>query len=113
MTAASDAPKSADSRSIPSVVALRYTRGSDDAPTVTAKGCGATAEAILAAAREHGVPVREDPDLVLLLSRCELGDAIPTELYSAVARILGYLYALNTAVAAQQEQAVGSDTPPE
>jgi flagellar biosynthesis protein len=113
MTSASDAPKPADPRSISSAVALHYARGSDDAPTVTAKGRGATAEAILAAAREHGVPVREDPDLVELLSRCELGDSIPTELYSAVARILGYLYALNTALAPQAEPAGGSTASPE
>lgn len=111
MTDAHESPKPADPRAIASAVALRYERGSDAAPTVTAKGRGATAEAILAAARAHGVPVREDPDLVELLARCELGDAIPEELYSAVARILGYLYALNSTLASKPESSVVSDAP--
>jgi flagellar biosynthesis protein len=82
-----DAPRSA--------VALRWSPESDDAPRVTAKGRGDVADAILAAARAHGVPVREDKDLVQLLAACDLLDEIPSELYAAVARILSYLHALN------------------
>jgi flagellar biosynthesis protein len=76
-------------------VALRYARGGDAAPRVTAKGRGELAERMLALAREHGVPVREDPDLVALLAACELGDEIPADLYAAVAGLLTYLYRLN------------------
>lgn len=62
---------------------------------MTAKGRGEVADAILAAARAHGVPVREDKDLVELLAACDLLDEIPSELYAAVARILAYLHAVN------------------
>jgi flagellar biosynthesis protein len=79
-----------------SAVALRWSPDHGDAPRVTAKGRGDVADAILAAAREHGVPVREDRDLVELLAACDLLDEIPTELYAAVARILSYLHALNS-----------------
>lgn len=76
-------------------VALRYDPESGSAPRVTAKGRGAVADAILAVARQHGVPVREDRDLVELLSACDRMEEIPVELYTAVAHVLAYLHALN------------------
>ena len=76
-------------------VAVRYERGADAAPNLVAKGAGLLAERILELAREHGIPVREDADLVRLLSLSEVGDEIPTEVYGAVAEILAMLYALN------------------
>ena len=45
--------------------------------------------------REHGIPVREDEDLVELLSGLDLGEEIPAELYEVVAEVLSYLYRLN------------------
>ena len=68
---------------------------STGAPRVVAAGAGALAERMLALARKHGVPVREDPDLLVLLAACEVGDEIPVELYDAVARLLTALYRLN------------------
>lgn len=76
-------------------VALRYDSGGAGAPELVAKGKGEIAEAILASARAHGVPVREDADLLELLSACDLGQEIPTELYAVVAELLTYLYRLN------------------
>ena len=76
-------------------IALRHDRRSDAAPSVVAKGGGEVAERILACAREHGVAVREDRDLVELLSACEVGEEVPIELYEAVARLLSLLYVLN------------------
>ncbi|HPJ08825.1 MAG TPA: EscU/YscU/HrcU family type III secretion system export apparatus switch protein, partial [Deltaproteobacteria bacterium] len=38
-------------------VALKYERGRDAAPKITAKGRGAVADKILALAREHGIPI--------------------------------------------------------
>ncbi|MBI5432122.1 MAG: EscU/YscU/HrcU family type III secretion system export apparatus switch protein [Planctomycetes bacterium] len=83
---------------VPRAAALRYERASTRAPHVLARGRGETAERILALAREHGGPVRADPDLVELLCACEVGDEIPIELYGAVAEILGWLYAHNAAL---------------
>jgi len=85
---ASDAPRAR-------AVALRYEAGGRRAPEVTAKGRGEVAERILEAAREAGVPVHADGDLLELLAVCELGEEIPLELYQAVAELLTYLYRLN------------------
>lgn len=76
-------------------VALRYNPGEDSAPRLVAKGRGHLAERIIALAREHGIPIQEDPDLVELLAVIEVGDLVPEELYGAVAEILAFLYRLN------------------
>ena len=74
-------------------VALRYEgRG---APRVTAQGRGLTAERILALAKEHNIPLREDPDLVYLLAQLDLGDEIPATLYVAVAEVIAFAYRLS------------------
>ena len=94
--------KSPDRNEPKVAVALRYDDQSSSAPRLTAKGRGEVADQILATARAHGVPIREDKDLVELLSACELLDEIPVELYAAVAHVLAYLHALN------QERATGT-----
>ncbi len=91
---------------LPRAVALRYDRqtpppGASAVPRVVAGGQGRIAEAILSLAREHGIPVRSDPDLVALLATCEIGAQIPTELYTAVAELLVWLYRANAALGAQ------------
>jgi flagellar biosynthesis protein len=73
--------------------ALRYT--GTGAPQVIAAGRGHVAEAILAGAREAGVPVHEDPDLADALARLALGDEVPEALWTAVARVLAWAYALD------------------
>ncbi len=76
-------------------VALRYDRAKDGAPRVVAKGQGHLAESIIAAAREHGVPLHEDPNLAAGLSAIDLETEIPAELYRAVAEVLAFIYRLN------------------
>ena len=76
-------------------VAVRYKAGSDTAPTVIAKGQGLLAERILAIAEAEGIHVQEDPDLLGLLAKLEVDDAIPEELYRAVAEVLAFVYRLN------------------
>jgi len=83
----------------PRAVALRYQGGVESAPRVTARGAGELANRILELAREHGVPVREDPDLLELLAACEVGTEIPPELYRAVAEVLVLLQGLNASEA--------------
>ncbi len=73
-----------------STVALRY--DGDSAPRVIAKGKGHIAEEIQDIAREHDIPLYEDPELVRLLSQLELGDEIPQSLYLAVAEIIAFAY---------------------
>ena len=53
-------------------VALIYRPGKDDAPKVTASGRGKVAERIIETAREYGIPVKDDPDLVEVLSKLDI-----------------------------------------
>ena len=76
-------------------VALKYKPGDDHAPRVTAKGTGRLAERIIEMARKHGIPVKDAPDLVEVLSRLDLHDEIPPELYVVVAELLAFVYRLN------------------
>lgn len=78
-------------------VALKYDQSKDRAPRIAAKGKGEIAERIIAIAREHGIPVREDPDMVEVLSRVEIDHEIPPRFYKAVAEILSFIYRVNTA----------------
>lgn len=82
-------------------VALRYE--GHGAPRVTATGRGLTAERIIALAEEHGIPLREDPDLVYLLSQLDLGDEIPAALYVAVAEVIAFAYRLSGRMPAAQK----------
>jgi flagellar biosynthesis protein len=65
------------------------------APKVVASGKGLVAERILAAAREAGVPVKEDRALAEALAGLELDAEIPEDLYKAVAETLAWAYALD------------------
>ena len=76
-------------------VALGYQSGVDVAPQVKASGSGQVADRILEAAREAGVPVREDPDLAEALAVLDLGAAIPPELYGIIAEVLAWAYRAN------------------
>ena len=73
-------------------VALQYSPEKDSAPVIVASGMGYMAEKITEAARKSGVPVYEDDSLATLLSRLQLGAAVPEELYQAVIEI--YIYFL-------------------
>lgn len=73
-------------------IALSYDGSS--APSLTAKGDDELAEAILAIAREYEVPIYENAELVRLLARMELGDAIPEPLYRSIAEIIAFAWHL-------------------
>ena len=76
-------------------VALRYDVGSDGAPRLVAKGADLIAAQIRAAAREHGVPVLEQPPLArALYYTTKLGAEVPRELYTVVAQVLAWVYQL-------------------
>jgi flagellar biosynthesis protein len=62
------------------------------APKILAKGEGVVAEAILARAKEKGIPLRAEPELVSMLMQLELDDYIPPALYAAVAELLVWAY---------------------
>ena len=71
-------------------VALAY--GQLEAPVVTAKGSDELALAIIAEAKRQGVYIAQDPQLVAALSRLDLQQEIPRELYTAVAVVLSWAY---------------------
>ncbi len=75
--------------------AIKYDSAGDSAPQVTASGRGIIAEKIIAIAEENGIPIKNDPDLVQILSKLNVGAEIPVELYRAVAEILAFVYSLN------------------
>ncbi len=75
--------------------AIRYDPAKDDAPRLTAKGKGHVAEKIIELARQHKIPIRTDRALVHILSKLDLDQHIPPELYRAVAEILAFVYSAN------------------
>jgi flagellar biosynthesis protein len=78
-----------------SAAAIEYPEGHGTTPRVTAHGRGHVAERIIEEAQRAGVPIREDAALVELLLQLDLNEAIPPELYQAVAEILVFIYRLN------------------
>ncbi|MGG4220773.1 EscU/YscU/HrcU family type III secretion system export apparatus switch protein [Paenibacillus jamilae] len=88
-------PLEPPSPSMKKAVALKYTPGESEAPIVVAKGSGRIADSILEKAKEHGVPVQEDAALVEVLSKLDLDEQIPAELYQLVAEVLTYIYQMD------------------
>ena len=79
-------------------VAVKYTRG-QAAPEVVAKGADNLALKIRTIAREHGVPIVENPPLARAIYRqVEVGEFIPGDLFEAVAEVLAYLIRLKQLV---------------
>lgn len=75
-------------------VALRYREEEDYAPLVLAKGRGRLAEAILALARQAGVPALTEPELVQMLDKVEVGEYIPPEAYTLAAEVIAFIMRL-------------------
>jgi len=75
--------------------ALRY--DGTGAPRVVAAGNGDFARRIVEAAREAGVPVREDVALAEALGRLQLEAEVPEELWRAVAEVLVWAQRLDGA----------------
>ncbi|MDD6550413.1 MAG: EscU/YscU/HrcU family type III secretion system export apparatus switch protein [Lachnospiraceae bacterium] len=71
-------------------VALSYEAG-DEAPRILATGKGAVAERIIEEAKKSNVPFYKDSALADTLSKLQIGDAIPPELYEVVAQILVFV----------------------
>jgi len=71
-------------------VALSY-EPEDKAPKILATGKGYVADKILEVARQEDIPVHKDEKLAGTLSKLEIGDYIPKELYGVVAEILVFV----------------------
>ncbi len=83
-------------RAIPRTIAVALEVQPDQAaPRITASGRGFVAEQILEIAFANGVKVREDADLVQILTAVDVDSEIPTEAFAAVSEILAYVYRAN------------------
>lgn len=85
-----------EKKDLKKAVALKYDRETQGAPTVTAKGQGLVAHKIIEIAREHDIPIKDDPDLIEVLSSLEINEEIPSEIYVAVAELLAFVYSANS-----------------
>lgn len=85
----------AEAKETAKAVALVYNEKEGSAPRVVASGKGLIAEKIVATAREAGVHIKEDANLVEVLSKIPLGNEIPVELYQTVAEVLAFVYRVN------------------
>jgi len=83
-----------DVKSIRKAVALEYVANSA-APRITGQGEGFVAEAILAKAKEFGIPSRTEPELVEFLMQLKLNELVPPKLYAAVAEVLAWAYEID------------------
>ena len=79
-----------EKKKVKTAVAVAYEPG-DKAPKILASGKGEVAEKIIAKAKENDVPFYKDNKLAETLSKLEIGDAIPPELYEVVAEILVFV----------------------
>ncbi len=79
-----------ENKKLKQAIALEYDP-EDMAPKVVATGRGKIAERIIEAAEEANVPVHQDTPLADTLSKLDIGDFIPPELYEVVAEILVFV----------------------
>lgn len=84
------AEQNEEKKKIKQAVALEYDPN-DPAPKIIATGRGKVAERIIEAAGEANVPVHQDDKLADTLSKLDIGEFIPPELYEVVAEILVFV----------------------
>lgn len=75
-------------------IAVKYNSEEMDAPVVVAKGADNMAMKIREVAREHEVPIVENPPVARMLHTLDLGTQVPEEMFKAVAEILAHVYKL-------------------
>jgi flagellar biosynthesis protein len=85
----------------PAAAAMYYDPAGSAPPEIIATGQGMIAEEIVNAAREHGIPLHQDPGLVEALSKLDIGTMIPRELYAVVAEVLAFVYSVDTEAASR------------
>jgi flagellar biosynthesis protein len=72
-------------------VGLEYEEGRPSAPNLSVKGERLSADEIVRIARRYGVPVVEKPVLAQVLTKLEVDDEIPNDLFEAVAAVMAGL----------------------
>jgi flagellar biosynthesis protein len=76
-------------------IAVHYDKERDTAPKIVAKGKGSIADKIIELAKKNEIPLYEDRDLIEVLSKLDLGQEIPAEMYKLIAEVLVYVYRSN------------------
>lgn len=76
----------------------------ESTPKIKARGAGVIAQRIITIAREYSIPIKEDSDLVEILSKLDLDKEIPDELYPIIAEILSFFYKVNLKVKREKEK---------
>ena len=71
-------------------VAVKYAEGLD-VPVIMAKGEGASAQNILAEAQKNDILIQEDSVLVDFLGMQSVGEAVPEEAWTALAKIFAFI----------------------
>lgn len=89
-------------KKVKTAVALEY-NPSEETPKIVASGKGFLAERIIDKATEAMVPVHKDDRLAHSLSKLEIGDYIPKELYQVVAEVLLFVDRLDRIKAKESE----------
>lgn len=84
-----------EKQNIKKAAALKYDKQKQNAPKINAHGKGETAKTIIKIAEQNGIPIKQDEDLVNMLSEIELNQEIPVELYKAVAEIFSFIYGIS------------------
>ena len=79
-----------EKKKVKQAVAIEY-NPTDMAPKIVATGKGAIADRIIEKAKESDVPIHEDAKLAGTLSKLDIGEYIPPELYEVVAEILVFV----------------------
>lgn len=77
-------------------VAILYDESQTGAPKIVASGKGTIAEKIIETAREAGIHIQQDANLIELLAKVDVGAEIPLELYQTVAEVLAFVYKVNS-----------------
>lgn len=76
-------------------VALKYDQGTMAAPKVMAKGTDKAAQRIREIAKEHDIPIVENPPLARgLFAACDVDQEVTPEFYKAVAEVISYIFRL-------------------
>src|SRR5687767_240459 len=76
-------------------VALKYDPGSMGAPKMMAKGADQVAQRIREIAKEHGIPIVENPPLARgLFAAVDVDEEVTPEFYKAVAEVISYIFKL-------------------
>lgn len=87
---------STDKKKERTAVALGYDPDTDKAPYVIAAGKGYLADRIIEESKKADVPQYKDAKLAATLSKLDIGENIPPELYEVVAQVLVFVDRMDT-----------------